>query len=953
MCFKRKSAGCQCMFCLVLLGVLSATLIGSAFPSPITWVHLSSANGDLPVPNIGTEQTASLMLDIDKNGTNDFVIAERTSGTPSVVWYRRGANGWTQYLIDNTHLHIEAGGAAYDIDEDGDLDIVFGGDYVSNSVWWWENPYPNYGPSTTWTRREIKSSGSNRHHDQMFGDFDGDGKAELVFWNQGAGRLFIAEIPADPKNTQPWPFTQIYTWSGADHEGMAKADIDGDGKIDIVGGGRWFKHNGGTSYTANVIDSSQSYGRAAAGQLKEGGRPEVVFVPGDGIGRLRWYEWTGSSWIGHDLLGFDVDHGHSLEVADVNRDGHLDIFCGEMRLNGGNADAKMWLFTGDGNGSFTTEEIATGYGNHESRVGDLDGDADIDILGKPYNWNTPRVDIWLNGGTSLLSLDNWHYIQVDNSRAQRYFGLAMGDLSGDGLQDIASGRYFYRNPGGDMEGAWSRTDLGLNVDAMLITDIDDDVYGDVIAESLPNVYWFEANNAQGSSWTHYTIGQVPATSHVNGQGYALAQLEAGGKPETILSSGDGIYYFEIPATNPEAGNWPKVHITSQASEEGIGVGDIDNDGDLDISAGITDPGGQYSHIHWFENPGDGSGNWPHYEIGTTPSWADRFAVAEINGDGYLDIIVSEETSSSNAHVYWFENPGTPTNPDWTRHTVVTQYTTNSMDVADMDNDGDIDIISGEHRGTETVAIWENDGSGHFTEHVVSQGKESHLGARVADLDGDGDLDILSIAWDAYQYLHLWRNDAAAPNGDGDGDSDGDGLPDDWELEHGLDPNDATGDNGADGDPDGDALANSDEYNYGTHPNDPDTDNDGLTDGDEVNTYDTNPTSHDSDRDNIKDNDEVRDLDPDVLGVQNPFDPLARDSTGDDGQGTPDGRRDGWNDWDGDGMANAYEFWFGTDPLDPASWTEVLTLTMTGIATLVLLLLVVATRAKKHQTKTAA
>lgn len=34
----------------------------------------------------------------------------------------------------------------------------------------------------------------------------------------------------------------------------------------------------------------------------------------------------------------------------------------------------------------------------------------------------------------------------------------------------------------------------------------------------------------------------------------------------------------------------------------------------------------------------------------------------------------------------------------------------------------------------------------------------HLGARVADLDGDGDREIVSIAWDAYQYLHLWRHD---------------------------------------------------------------------------------------------------------------------------------------------------------------------------------------------------
>ena len=41
-----------------------------------------------------------------------------------------------------------------------------------------------------------------------------------------------------------------------EHEGFAVADVEGDGKVDIVGGGRWFKHLGGTTYAANVIDAS-------------------------------------------------------------------------------------------------------------------------------------------------------------------------------------------------------------------------------------------------------------------------------------------------------------------------------------------------------------------------------------------------------------------------------------------------------------------------------------------------------------------------------------------------------------------------------------------------------------------------------------------------------------------------------------------------------------------------
>ena len=64
------------------------------------------------------------------------------------------------------------------------------------------------------------------------------------------------------------------------------------------------------------------------------------------------------------------------------------------------------------------------------------------------------------------------------------------------------------------------------------------------------------------------------------------------------------------------------------------------------------------------------------------------------------------------------------------------------------------------------------------------------------------------------------------------DSDGDGLPDDWELAHGLDPFDPTGDNGAYGDPDEDGLWNINEYLVGTDPKNKDSDNNGVWDSDE-------------------------------------------------------------------------------------------------------------------------
>jgi hypothetical protein len=377
-----------------------------------------------------------------------------------------------------------------------------------------------------------------------------------------------------------------------------------------------------------------------------------------------------------------------------------------------------------------------------------------------------------------LAIDKWKYIEADTSRGKwgdwtepewlRYFGLDIMDINKDNYKDIVSGRYFYLNPGGNMEGRWTRYDLGLNVDGYLFADIDGDEYADVIAEALPDVYWFEADNKNGTFWTYRKIGEIPATDHVNGQGGRHNQIISGNKEEIVLAAGGGIYAAEIPDKPELQTNWKFNLIIKTGSSEGIGVGDIDGDGDLDLAAGdMFEKDKDISRqVFWYENPGSVMTEWVKHHVGTALNAADRIEIADLNGDGKADIAVSEEMwpgLEPLANLLVFINAGGDTDSVWEREILFTGYSLNNLDAGDLDKDGDIDLITCEHKGKEfRLLLFENDGKGQFTMHLTDKGHESHLGTRLADLDSDGDLDIVSIAWDNYKFLHVWRNDAIKP-----------------------------------------------------------------------------------------------------------------------------------------------------------------------------------------------
>ncbi|MDD5688238.1 MAG: FG-GAP-like repeat-containing protein [Elusimicrobia bacterium] len=729
-------------------------------------------------------------------GSHGLVYFDYPDATEKTLISFSGYPDYTYWRSDDIRLA--------DMNKDGKLDVIGGisatyGDNNNCMVELWENM-----GGGVWTRHNLDTAANTYYiKNIVIADIDRDGKLDVVIRTDPYSSSLSANICIYFQDTlNSWVKKSFNT---VIDEGMDVGDIDGDGYPDIAIGGRWYKtpatgQRTGT-YTAYDFASkwlptspeqsgfpswAQGGCRVKIADLNDDGKNEILVSPAEAPTKtlpVAYYTSnnpTGgvSAWTEH-VLEANIQNAHTLEVADFDKNGKLDVLCGGIGLNnfGDNADKGLWVYLQSPDGTFTRSNITQATkGAYCAIIGDLNNDGDIDIANVSSFTNGPST-VYENLA-SAFSLDKWTYKQIDNSRevyrttpwTVAFFGITAADLTGhnNGYKDIVSGKYFYRNPGGDMTGTWNRTTFPVNCDGILAVDVDSDAYADVIAEMLPDVYWLEATSPDGSSWVvRATIGQVPATVHGLGQGAALAQIIPGGKPEIVItggSTGSETYYFQIPTTNPEAGNWPRTLVTSAGSDEMIGVGDIDKDGNLDIAA--ADRSTPYQ-VAWWKNPGvAGQANWTKYVIGTinvgpASGFPNCARLADINGDGRLDLVISAEdylSTGPNSPSYWYECPANPTANNWICHTIAMGSALNSLDVADVDKDGDIDVMVGEMKTNKRLWIYENNGQGTLTSHLVASGYETN-GAKMLDLDGDGDLDIVSPTFDAPQYLHMWRNDA--------------------------------------------------------------------------------------------------------------------------------------------------------------------------------------------------
>jgi hypothetical protein len=690
--------------------------------------------------------------DIDKDGKLDIWVTGRGAGKDAyqMAWYRNPE--WTRYPIATGDYKY---GDLGDVDGDGDLDVVV-------DQYWFEND--GNPKKINWKKHDL---GHGIVPDSLrVGDINADGRLDAVIATKK--ELWWLPGPEEPRNK--WKINRIYKEMKGRRTGVTLADIDRDGDLDILYGNAWFENPGddsGVSWRKHMIDPEwPPEARGIVTDLDGDGLPDVVLSDEEGGKGVAWFKGPldpkTDLWK-KQVIATQYSGIHSLQSGDFNRDGKPDIFLAEMHTHGQHRVSIIESI--DISRNLWAEHIIAKTGSHLAKIGDLDGDGDLDIVGKNFEGSARsalRIDLWLNqigersrkaGIGGVLPLDRWKRHIIDTRAQSHAVFVDNGDLNGDSLPDIITGSSWYKNPGSP-SGVWERKKIGPGIeDTAAVFDFDGDGDLDILGNQGKIFAWAE-NRGDGSFTIHRNIAPVKSGGRGDFlQGSKVIRLERGNRLGVVLSwhkgdepPGEGTQLFRIPVKVTDTWAWEKLSDTTNAEQ--VAIGDIDGDGLEDIHLGT----------HWIRQ--DGGGKWRTFQavkLDAAKVRPDRVALADIDGDGDLDVVIACEHGK---RLVWGECPADPTS-SWHEHLISTDYLLMSMDVGDLDGDGVVDIVGGEHKGRGRAVVFENEGSGEIWKvHDVDAGDypglDHHDGTRLIDIDNDGDLDIVSIGWRS-RILVLYEN----------------------------------------------------------------------------------------------------------------------------------------------------------------------------------------------------
>jgi len=189
----------------------------------------------------------------------------------------------------------------------------------------------------------------------------------------------------------------------------------------------------------------------------------------------------------------------------------------------------------------------------------------------------------------------------------------------------------------------------------------------------------------------------------------------------------------------------QINTTDIDNTKAIDVADFDNDGDIDIVHADTEK------IAWWENINDTFQE--HILEQSSADYRDVHAI-DMDQDGDSDLISCSQDDWDPGEIMYWNNSGDGT---FSSHIINNTFTTRAVHPADIDSDGEIDIASIIYEG---IHWWRNNGNGTFTQHylpIYTNGFRWLQDINTADLDNDGDQDIIIVQNSAINSVGWYEN----------------------------------------------------------------------------------------------------------------------------------------------------------------------------------------------------